>query len=104
MTIADIIVIGGFAANAATQLCTLFDFGAPAVVPAALVGMSSSGIASAMFNLALLPQRSNRHNEAAECWRRYLVSDGQSEWAARARRSLKFCEMQVHASLRHTMK
>src|SRR5439155_8871392 len=44
----------------------------------------------AMFNLALLLQRSNRHNEAAEYWRRYLVNDGQSEWAARARRSLKF--------------
>jgi tetratricopeptide (TPR) repeat protein len=58
----------------------------------------------AMFNLALLLQRSNWHNEAAEYWRRYLVNDGQSEWAARARRSLKFCEMQVHTSLRHTMK
>jgi hypothetical protein len=33
MMIADIIVIGDFAANAATQLCTFFDFGAPAVVP-----------------------------------------------------------------------
>ena len=60
--------------------------------------------ADAMFNLALLLQRSIRHNEAAEYWRRYLVNDGQSEWAARARRSLKFCEMQVHTSLRHTMK
>jgi len=60
--------------------------------------------ADAMFNLALLLQRSNRHNEAAEYWRRYPVNDGQSEWAARARRSLKFCEMQVHTSLRHTMK
>ena len=39
-----------------------------------------------------------------EYWRRYLVNDGQTEWAARARRSLKFCEMQVHTSLRHTMK
>src|SRR5436305_14863319 len=58
----------------------------------------------AMFNLALLLQRSNRHNEAAEYWRRYLVNDGQTEWAARARRSLKFCEMQVHTSLRHMMK
>jgi tetratricopeptide (TPR) repeat protein len=58
----------------------------------------------AMFNLALLLQRSNRHNEAAEYWGRYLVNDGQSEWAARARRSLKFCEMQIHTSLRHTIK
>jgi tetratricopeptide (TPR) repeat protein len=52
----------------------------------------------AMFNLALLLQRNNRHAEAAEYWRRYLANDGQSEWAARARRSLKFCEMQVHLS------
>jgi hypothetical protein len=32
-------------------------------------------------------------------WRRYLASDCQSEWATRARRSLKFCEMQVHHSI-----
>jgi hypothetical protein len=30
--------------------------------------------------------------------RRYLANDTQSEWAARARRSLKFCEMQMHLS------
>jgi tetratricopeptide (TPR) repeat protein len=52
--------------------------------------------ADAMFNLALLLQRNNQHAEAAEHWRRYLAHDVQSEWAARARRSLKFCEMQVH--------
>jgi len=44
-----------------------------------------------MFNLWLLLQR--KHAEAAEYWRRYLANDSQSEWAARARRSLKFCEM-----------
>jgi tetratricopeptide (TPR) repeat protein len=54
--------------------------------------------ADAMFNLALLLQRNNRHTEAAECWRRYLAKDSQSEWAPRARRSLKFCEMQVQLS------
>ena len=54
--------------------------------------------ADAMFNLALLLQRNNEHAEAAEYWRRYLANDTQSEWAARARRSLKFCEMQVHLS------
>jgi tetratricopeptide (TPR) repeat protein len=54
--------------------------------------------ADAMFNLALLLQRSSRHKEAAEYWRRYLANDTRSEWAARARRSLKFCEMQVHLS------
>jgi len=51
--------------------------------------------ADAMFNLALLLQRTNQYAEAAHYWRRYLTSDRQSEWAARARRSLKFCEMQV---------
>src|SRR6516225_9200625 len=35
---------------------------------------------------------------AHEHWRRYLAKDGKSEWAARARRSLKFCEMQMHLS------
>jgi tetratricopeptide (TPR) repeat protein len=54
--------------------------------------------ADAIFNLALLLQRNNKHAEAAEYWRRYLANDAQSEWAARARRSLKFCEMQVHIS------
>jgi tetratricopeptide (TPR) repeat protein len=52
--------------------------------------------ADAMFNLALLLQRKDQHAEAADYWRRYLASDCQSEWAARARRSLKFCEMQLH--------
>jgi tetratricopeptide (TPR) repeat protein len=54
--------------------------------------------ADAMFNLALLLQRNNKHAEAAEYWRRYLANDARSEWAARARRSIKFCEMQVHIS------
>jgi tetratricopeptide (TPR) repeat protein len=52
----------------------------------------------AIFNLALLLQRSNKHAEAAEYWRQYLAKDAHSEWAARARRSLKFCEMQIHLS------
>jgi hypothetical protein len=50
-----------------------------------------------MFNLALLLQRNNKHAEAAEDWRRYLANDGESEWTARARRPLKFCEMQVYS-------
>jgi hypothetical protein len=49
-----------------------------------------------MFNLALLLQRTNQYAEAANYWRRYLAGDCQSEWAARARRSLKFCEMQIN--------
>ena len=52
--------------------------------------------ADAMFNLALPLQRKNQYAEAADYWRRYLASDYQSEWATRARRSLKFCEMQLH--------
>ena len=50
----------------------------------------------AMFNLALLLQRKNRYQEAADYWRRYLSSDSRSDWATRARRSLKFCEIQNH--------
>ena len=52
--------------------------------------------ADAMFNLALLLQRTNQYAEAADYWRCYLASDCQSEWGARARRSLKFCEMQIN--------
>jgi hypothetical protein len=57
---------------------------------------ANSDYADAIFNLALLLQRKNEYTEAADYWRRYLGNDCQSEWAARARRSLKFCEMQVH--------
>src|SRR5258708_3959589 len=53
----------------------------------------------AMFNLALLLQRNNKHAEAVEYWRRYLANDAQSDWGARARRSLKFCEMQLQHCL-----
>ncbi len=52
--------------------------------------------ADATFNLALLLQQQNQYAEAADYWRRYIASDRQSEWAARARRSLKFCEMQIN--------
>jgi tetratricopeptide (TPR) repeat protein len=52
--------------------------------------------ADAIFNLALLLQRTNQYAEAVDYWRRYLASDCHSEWAARARRSLKFCEMQIN--------
>jgi tetratricopeptide (TPR) repeat protein len=50
--------------------------------------------ADAVFNLALLLQQKSQYADAAEYWRRYLAHDGHSEWAARARRCLKFCEMQ----------
>ena len=51
----------------------------------------------AMFNLALLLQRNGAFTEAAGYWRQYLNSDRASEWAMRARRSLKFCEIQVNS-------
>src|SRR6185312_7457688 len=51
----------------------------------------------AMFNLALLLQRKGAYDEAADSWRRYLAGDRTSEWAARARRSLKFCEIQINS-------
>ena len=53
------------------------------------------GYADAMFNLALLLQRRGVHAEAATWWRRYLEQDPGSAWAARARRALKYCEMQL---------
>ena len=58
------------------------------------------GYIDAMFNLALLLQRKGNYADAAEYWRRYLASDSQSEWAARARRSLKFCEISLAAQAR----
>jgi hypothetical protein len=51
----------------------------------------------AMFNLALLLQRKGAYPEAADYWRQYLANDCLSEWSARARRSLKFCEIQVNS-------
>jgi predicted TPR repeat methyltransferase len=57
---------------------------------------AAPGYVDACFNLAVLLQRTDRVTEAANYWRRYLAADAQSEWAARARRSLKFCEMQIN--------
>jgi tetratricopeptide (TPR) repeat protein len=54
--------------------------------------------ADAMFNMGLLLQRLERHAEAAEWWRRYLKIDSASPWAARARRALKYCEIQLAGS------
>jgi tetratricopeptide (TPR) repeat protein len=54
----------------------------------------------AMFNLALLLQRKGAYEEAADYWLRYSGNDRASEWAARARRSLKFCEIQVNSLCR----
>jgi tetratricopeptide (TPR) repeat protein len=59
--------------------------------------MVSPDYVDAMFNLALLLQRNGAYAEAADYWRQYLASDRSSEWVARARRSLKFCEIQVNS-------
>jgi tetratricopeptide (TPR) repeat protein len=48
----------------------------------------------AIFNLALLLQQTERYPEAAMWWKRYLGFDSESPWAARAKRALKFCEIQ----------
>jgi tetratricopeptide (TPR) repeat protein len=50
--------------------------------------------ADAIFNLALLLQRLERHADAAIWWKRYLRLDNESPWAARAKRALKYCEIQ----------
>jgi tetratricopeptide (TPR) repeat protein len=49
----------------------------------------------AVFNLALLQQRLERHQDAAAGWKRYLKLDPDSPWAARAKRALKFCEIKL---------
>jgi tetratricopeptide (TPR) repeat protein len=54
--------------------------------------------ADAMFNMGLFLQRLERYDEAAGWWRRYLALDGTSPWAARAKRALKYCEIQLASS------
>jgi tetratricopeptide (TPR) repeat protein len=56
--------------------------------------------ADAIFNLGLLLQRMEDHAEAAACWRRYLELDTESPWAARAKKALKYCEIQIAQSYR----
>jgi tetratricopeptide (TPR) repeat protein len=51
--------------------------------------------ADAMFNIGLFFQRLEQPAEAAAWWRRYLALDASSPWAARAKRALKYCEMQL---------
>jgi tetratricopeptide (TPR) repeat protein len=51
----------------------------------------------AIFNLALLLQRQERLREAAAQWKRYLELDRATDWAARARKALKYCEIQLAA-------
>ena len=49
----------------------------------------------AVFNMALFLQRLERHAQAAPMWRRYLALDRDSPWAERAKRALKYCEIQM---------
>jgi tetratricopeptide (TPR) repeat protein len=49
----------------------------------------------AMFNLALFFQRLGNHAEAATWWTHYLERDRTSPWAERAKRALKYCEMEM---------
>ena len=49
----------------------------------------------AIFNMALFLQRLERHQQAAPLWRRYLELDRDSPWAERAKRALKYCEIQL---------
>ncbi|HEY8008972.1 MAG TPA: tetratricopeptide repeat protein [Methylocella sp.] len=51
--------------------------------------------ADAMFNLALFLQRLGEPADAAIWWKRYLEHDRTSSWAERAKRALKYCEMQI---------
>jgi tetratricopeptide (TPR) repeat protein len=53
------------------------------------------GYADAIFNMALFLQRLERHAQAAPLWRRYLELDRDSPWAERAKRALKYCEIQM---------
>jgi hypothetical protein len=55
-----------------------------------------------VFNLALMLQKLDRHAEAAAQWRRYLKLDADSQWSARARRALKFCEIQLTEAKRES--
>ncbi len=55
--------------------------------------------ADAVFNLAMHLQALEQHADAIFHWRRYLALDPSSPWSAKAKRSLKYCEMQVaHSS------
>jgi tetratricopeptide (TPR) repeat protein len=56
--------------------------------------------ADALFNLGMLYLNADHVLESAICWRRYLALDPHSDWAARARQALKYCEMKIAQSTR----
>lgn len=51
--------------------------------------------AAAIVNMALILQRLGKPAEAATWWKRYLQHDRPSTWADHAKRTLKYCEMQM---------
>lgn len=57
-----------------------------------------AGNPDSMFNLALFLQKLEKHSDAAKWWRQYLKHDNNSDWATRAKRALKLCEMQLASS------
>jgi len=61
---------------------------------------ADSDYADAMFNMALYLQRLGEHAGALIWWRRYLEHDRTSPWAERAKRALKYCEMQIATPLK----
>jgi tetratricopeptide (TPR) repeat protein len=54
--------------------------------------------ADAIFNMALYLQRLRNHAEAVIWWTRYIERDRASAWAERAKRALKYCEMEIAAA------
>jgi tetratricopeptide (TPR) repeat protein len=51
--------------------------------------------ADAVFNLAMHLQTAGQHADAIVHWKHYLTLDPSSAWSVKAKRALKFCEMQV---------
>jgi choline dehydrogenase-like flavoprotein len=62
------------------------------------LAITARGIGLDQLGNAGTVARAERMRRGCSYWRRYLALEGQSEWASRARRSLKFCEMQRHLS------
>jgi hypothetical protein len=48
-----------------------------------------------VFNLAMHLQTAGQHADAIVHWKHYLTLDPSSAWSVKAKRALKFCEMQV---------
>jgi len=53
------------------------------------------GYLDAVFNMALFPAAARTARAGRSLWRRYLELDRDSAWAERAKRALKYCEIQL---------